>query len=179
MASASGLLSCIRSDRQGACRTTRNGNIETMDRMTNSWPYRVRRAVSALALASLAVLAWAGLPVAAATGAASGASSAPAPFGHDGAGPNKKAAPAQPVKAVKRVDINSAGRKELKTLPGIGDAEAERIVANRPYMTKADLVGKNVLPLGPYLSLKNQIIALPGSKAKRQSQPASAAKQGG
>jgi|GEM_PF-4587416 len=61
---------------------------------------------------------------------------------------------------VKRIDINSASRKELKTLTGIGDAEADRIVAGRPYLSKAELVNRNVLPVGPYLSIKNQIIAL-------------------
>ena len=137
----------------------------------------MRRALSALSLISLAVLASASLPVAAATSAAGGASSPAAPFSHGGAMPKKEAASAHPVKLV---DINSAGRKELKTLPGIGDAEADKIIANRPYMVKADLVGKNVLPLGPFLSLRKQIIALPPkSKTTGKSQPASAAKQAG
>jgi competence protein ComEA len=71
--------------------------------------------------------------------------------------PTKKKAPATPVKLV---DINSAGRKELKTLPGIGDAEAERIIANRPYLSKAELVAKNVLLMGPYQSIRHRIVAL-------------------
>jgi len=137
----------------------------------------VQSVLSALSLTSLAVLAPASLPVAAATGAATAASSASAPFGHGGAVPKKEAASAQPVKLV---DINSAGRKELKTLPGIGDAEAAKIIANRPYLTKTDLVSKNVLPVGPFLSLRKQIIALPPkTKATGKSQPASAAKQAG
>lgn len=143
-----------------------------MDRMTNSRHCRVGR----VALTSLAVLASASLPVAAVTSAASGASSAPAPFWHDGAAPKKGAAPRPPVKLV---DMNSADRKELKTLPGIGDAEAEKIIANRPYLSKADLVGKSVLPIGPYLSLRKQIVVLPYGRAKDKSQPASAAKQAG
>jgi DNA uptake protein ComE-like DNA-binding protein len=147
-----------------------------MDRMINPMQYRAQRGLSSLALASLAVLASASLQVAAAGDAASGAASMPAPFAHDGTAPKNKAAAAPPVKLV---DINSAGRKELKTLPGIGDAEAEKIIANRPYLTKTELVGKNVLPLGPYLSLKGQVIALPKSKAKGKSQPASTAQQGG
>ncbi|NRF71076.1 helix-hairpin-helix domain-containing protein [Aquincola sp. S2] len=57
------------------------------------------------------------------------------------------------------VDINSAGRAELKTLPGIGDAEAERIVAHRPYLTKADLVLTKALPAGVYLQIKGRVIA--------------------
>jgi hypothetical protein len=64
------------------------------------------------------------------------------------------------------VDLNSANRKELMTLPGIGAAEAGRIVANRPYLTKTDLVTKGVLPVGPYLSLKNFVVAMPATVSK-------------
>jgi DNA uptake protein ComE-like DNA-binding protein len=31
------------------------------------------------------------------------------------------------------LDINSATRQQLKTLPGIGDREAQRIIAGRPW----------------------------------------------
>ena len=65
----------------------------------------------------------------------------------------KKAAPAAPI------DINSASKAQLKTLPGIGDAEAGRIIAGRPYLSKADLASKKVIPTGIYLSLKDRIIA--------------------
>ena len=64
------------------------------------------------------------------------------------------------------VDLNSASRKELMTLPGIGAAEADRIVANRPYLTKTDLVTKDVLPVGPFLSLKRLVVALPTPVSK-------------
>ena len=47
------------------------------------------------------------------------------------------------------------------TLPGIGAAEAGRIIANRPYLTKTELVTKNVLPVGPFLSIKNLVVAMP------------------
>jgi hypothetical protein len=69
----------------------------------------------------------------------------------------KKAPPAAPGKLV---DINRAGRKELMTLPGIGADEATRIIANRPYLTKTELVTKGVLPIGPFLSLKKQVVAM-------------------
>jgi len=64
------------------------------------------------------------------------------------------------------IDLNSSSRKELMTLPGIGAAEADRIVANRPYLTKTDLVTKNVLPVGPYLSLKRSVVAMPTPVSK-------------
>jgi competence protein ComEA len=103
------------------------------------------------ALIALTALAAASMSVA----ASSNAASAPAPAGPASAAA-KKAAPAKPIKLV---DINSASRKELKTLPGIGDAEADKIIAGRPYLSKVDLVTKNVIPQGPYVSLKDQIVA--------------------
>lgn len=59
----------------------------------------------------------------------------------------------------KLVDINGASRVELKTLPGIGDDEAKKIIAGRPYLSKAELATKNVLPTGVYLVLKDRVIA--------------------
>ena len=76
------------------------------------------------------------------------------------------AGPQQPPPAQYYVDLNSASRKELMTLPGIGAAEAGGIIANRPYLTKTDLVAKNVLPIGPYLSLKPLVVAMPPKAAK-------------
>lgn len=60
--------------------------------------------------------------------------------------------------AEKRVDLNRASRAELKTLPGIGDAQAERIVAGRPYKSKTDLVTRNVLELAAYDQVRRQVV---------------------
>ena len=64
------------------------------------------------------------------------------------------------------VDLNSASREDLLTLPGIGAAEAGRIIANRPYLSKTDLVTKNALPIGPFLSIKHLVVAMPTAVAK-------------
>ena len=60
---------------------------------------------------------------------------------------------------VKLVDINSAGKAELKTLPGIGDADADKIIAGRPYGSKAHLTTRGIIPRGPYENLKTLVIA--------------------
>jgi DNA uptake protein ComE-like DNA-binding protein len=43
------------------------------------------------------------------------------------------------------VDLNSASRSDLETLPGVTAATARRIEANRPYDSTRDLVRKGVV----------------------------------
>jgi len=112
----------------------------------------------ASALVALAVAAAASQAVA----AASTSASSPAPAVHASA-TAKKAPLAAPAELV---DINSASRAQLKTLPGVGDAEAGRIIAGRPYLSKAELVSKNVMGAGPYTLIKKRIVALQTSPPK-------------
>lgn len=65
----------------------------------------------------------------------------------------------KPATRAALVDINSAGSKELKTLPGINDADAAKIIAGRPYGSKAQLVTHNILDAGVYEGIKSKIIA--------------------
>jgi DNA uptake protein ComE-like DNA-binding protein len=79
-----------------------------------------------------------------------------------GQGKVPAAPPAQhkPVAQPAPIDINSASPAQLKTLPGIGTAEAERIVAGRPYLSKASLVTDKIIPAGVYQEIRHQIIAI-------------------
>lgn len=61
--------------------------------------------------------------------------------------------------AVKLVDINSAKKEELKTLAGISDAAAAKIIAGRPYGSKAWLVSRGILSQKEYWTIRQLIIA--------------------
>ncbi|MFI4997015.1 MAG: ComEA family DNA-binding protein [Hyphomicrobiales bacterium] len=57
------------------------------------------------------------------------------------------------------VDINSASKKELAALPGIGDVRSDAIIKGRPYKGKDELVQKGIIPDGVYQQIKDKIIA--------------------
>jgi DNA uptake protein ComE-like DNA-binding protein len=59
----------------------------------------------------------------------------------------------------KAIDVNSATKDQLKTLPGITDAYADKIIAGRPYLSKAFLVTKNILPNDLFQTLRKRIVA--------------------
>ncbi len=66
---------------------------------------------------------------------------------------NSNAANGEPL------DLNSATKEQLDALPGVGQAYSQKIISNRPYREKTDLLRKKVVPEATYKQIENRIVA--------------------
>jgi len=80
--------------------------------------------------------------------------------------PEARGGAGKPMK--KQLDINSASDENLKQLTGIGDALSKKIIENRPYKRKDELVSKKVLPRATYEKIKDQIVAKQDTAATKK-----------
>ena len=69
------------------------------------------------------------------------------------------AAPKEPARNAKRLDINSASTDELKSRLKIRQADARQIVKGRPYRSTDQLVKKKIISKATYEKIKNEIMA--------------------
>jgi competence protein ComEA len=66
------------------------------------------------------------------------------------------------------VDLNSASKKDLAALPGIGPDYAQTIIDARPFNSKRDLLKKKVIPEATYEKIENRVTV---NGPKKQSLP--------
>jgi competence protein ComEA len=59
----------------------------------------------------------------------------------------------------KAIDVNSATREQLLSLPGITAQRAQAIEAGRPYDDAHDLVTRKIIPESEYQRIKDRITA--------------------
>jgi DNA uptake protein ComE-like DNA-binding protein len=89
----------------------------------------------------------------------------------------KKADTQKSEKKAAQIDINSASKQELMTIPGIGDAYAQKIIDGRPYRAKNQLVQNKIIPQATYDKISDQIIAKQAAGSDKKSDTKSAPKK--
>jgi DNA uptake protein ComE-like DNA-binding protein len=70
----------------------------------------------------------------------------------------KAPSPAGTADATGAVDINSATETRLTTLPGVGPAEARKIIRNRPYDRAHELVTKGVMDEDEFAKVSARVV---------------------
>ncbi|MEQ1846168.1 MAG: helix-hairpin-helix domain-containing protein, partial [Nitrospira sp.] len=68
---------------------------------------------------------------------------------------------ASPVAASTAMNINKVSVNDLILFLGLKQDEADRIVSNRPYRVKGELVAKNVVPKETFDLIKDRISVSP------------------
>lgn len=57
------------------------------------------------------------------------------------------------------LDLNSATKGQLLSLPGLTSAEADRVIADRPYSDPGELVTRHILPKTEYDKISDRVTA--------------------
>jgi competence protein ComEA len=64
-----------------------------------------------------------------------------------------------------KIDLNTASKEELDALPGIGEANAQKIIDGRPYKLKSDLQNRGILSSSTYDKIRDRVTARQANKS--------------
>ena len=64
---------------------------------------------------------------------------------------------AEAARAIAAIDINSATREQFMGLPGVSEEAAERIIENRPYRNRLDLLSRLIVGEDLYNAIKHRL----------------------
>jgi competence protein ComEA len=59
----------------------------------------------------------------------------------------------------KQLNLNTATKDQLLSLPGVTAAEAERVIAGRPYREAGDVVRRHIMPKTEYDKIADRVTA--------------------
>ncbi len=68
-----------------------------------------------------------------------------------------RVAGARLAKRAAMLDLNHCSREQLAGVPGLNEALADRIIENRPYRHRLDLVARMVVPSGIYQEIRERV----------------------
>jgi DNA uptake protein ComE-like DNA-binding protein len=57
------------------------------------------------------------------------------------------------------LDLNTASREQLQSLPDLSAAEADRIIAGRPYRKPGELLTRHILAKTEYEKIEDRVTA--------------------
>src|SRR5207248_1108674 len=73
--------------------------------------------------------------------------------------PSKKDQASREMSSDNTDPINTVSREELVTVNGIGFALADKIISNRPYSSRQELVQRGILPQSTFDQLERELLA--------------------
>jgi competence protein ComEA len=59
----------------------------------------------------------------------------------------------------KPLDLNTATKEQLLSLPGVTSAEADRVITGRPYSEPSEVVTRRIMPKAEFDKIANQVTA--------------------
>jgi len=65
------------------------------------------------------------------------------------------------TQAANKIDLNSASRRELAALHALNDADIDKIIKNRPYAKKHELLDRGILDQKKFNAIRDDVQIVP------------------